>query len=98
MRPHSLGLLSGEGSSVRVLYDFQFVLLVFVEEAVKGCWMEVKSLCNQRSERLGEYGHLRDVGFVGWAEGGQEGGVGPLIWGEEVVVEGVGGLGKRMSG
>lgn len=58
---YTLGLLSREGSGVWVFHDFELVLLVFVEEAVKGRGGEVESLGDQGGEGAGEDGHLGDV-------------------------------------
>lgn len=98
MWSNPLGLLSRQRSRVRVFYDFKLVLLVFIEEAVKGCWGKVKSFSDQRGEFAGEGGHLRNVGFVGWTERGERVGVRPLVWSEEIVVKGVGGFRKRVRG
>ena len=65
------------------------MLLVGVEKAVEGGWREGEGFSDEGGEGRGEGGHLRDVGFVDGAEGGEEEGVRPLVWGSEVGVEGV---------
>lgn len=62
------------------------MLLVGVEEAVEGCGWEVQGFGYEGGEFGGDVGHEGDVGFVGLAEGGEMGRVGPLVGREEVVV------------
>lgn len=77
-----------KGGCIWVFDYFKLVLLVAVEEAVEGCWGEEKRFGYQGGEGCRKGGHVRYVGFVGWAEFGEGDRVGPLVWGEEVVVEG----------
>ena len=58
---------------VGVFDNLELVLLVWVEETVKGCWGKVEGFGNERSERSGESGHLLDVRFVDGAERGKIG-------------------------
>lgn len=74
------------------------MLLIFVEEAVEGLGREVQGFGYEGGEVDGEVGHLPDIGFESWTEAGEGGRVGPLVGGEEVVVEGVDGFGERMGG
>lgn len=90
MRPDALGLLGREGGAVRVFDDFELVLLVWVEEAVEGGAGKEESFGDEGGEGSGEGRHLADVGFVGGTEGGEECWIGPLVWGEEIVVDGIG--------
>lgn len=98
MWPDTLGLVPWKRSRVRVFDDLKLVLLVLVEEAVKGCCGKAKSFSDQRREFTRDGRHLGDVGFIGWAERGERVGVGPLIWSEEIVVERIGRFRKRVRG
>ena len=66
------------------------MLLVVVEKAVEGCGWETDGFGNEGGEGCGEGGHEAHVFFVGGAEGGEVGWVGPLGWRKEVVIEGCG--------
>lgn len=94
----ALGLGRAEGGAVGVFDDFELVLLVPVEEGVEGGAGEEEGFGDEGGEGEGEGRHLVDVGFVDWAEGGEEGWVGPLVWGAEVVVEGIGGGAEWVRG
>lgn len=99
MRSYALGLVGGwEGRGVWVFDYFELVLLVLVEEAVKGCRGQVEGFSDQRGECRREGGHLRDVDFVGGAEGRKVVRGGPLVWSKEVVVSGRGSRRERMRG
>ena len=74
------------------------MLLGGVEETVEGLGGEADRFGEEGREVFGEVGHFLDVGFVDGAEEGEEGGRGPLVWGEEVVVEGGGGGGDGVRG
>ena len=87
MRAHTLGLSAWEGGDVWVFDDFELVLLVGVEEAVEGACGEVEGFGQEGDEGLCEGRHGADVGFVDGSEGGEVGGVRPLVWPEEVIVE-----------
>ena len=89
MRAHALGFASLR--CVWVFDDFELVLLVSVEEAVEGCGGKEEGFGDQGGEFDGEAGHEGYVAFVGGAEVGEEGGGGPLVWREEVVVARSGG-------
>ena len=73
------------------------MLLIFVEEAVEGCWGKVEGFGDEGGEACGEEGHGGYVGFKGRAEGGEDGRLGPLVGGEEVVIKGRGRSGKWMG-
>lgn len=42
-----VAVLDREGAGVRILDDFEFMLLIGVEEAVEGCWGQVESFRDQ---------------------------------------------------
>ena len=98
MRSHALALLARQRGGIRIFYNFELVLLVLVEEAIEGCWGKVEGLGDEGGEGAGQGRHCGDVRFVSWAEVGEERGVRPLVWGQEVVVEGVSGFTDGMGG
>lgn len=79
----------GHGRGLRPVWifdDFEFMLLIGVEEAIERCGREEERFGDQSGEFSGEGGHVRDVAFEGGAEVREEGSARPLVWGEEVVV------------
>lgn len=96
VRPHALALGAAffvKGGGIGVFHDFELVLLIGVEEAIKCCGGQEQGFGDQGGECCGEGGHLGDVGFVDGAEGGKKSVRRPLVWREEVMVEWGGGGG-----
>lgn len=71
--------LSYTGSRVGILDDFQLVLLIFVEEGIKGIGGQVNALCNQTGEEHADFAHAFHIVFEYGAEEREELLVGPLI-------------------